>query len=83
MTMIDPVYIRWSLRQITHWKPSVKLNNIYHIHGTRDQVFPYEQILDAKPIIGGDHLMVVKRAKEVSLALEDVLTDKTKRLKTA
>ena len=83
MTMIDPTYIRWSLRQITHWKPSVKLSNIYHIHGTRDQVFPYDQVINVKPIIGGDHLMVVKRAKEVSQALEDVLNEKTKKRKTA
>lgn len=76
MTVINPVYIRWSLRQITHWVPTKKPDHIYHIHGTRDQVFPYEQITDAKAIKGGDHLMVVKRAKDVGEVLNAILNEK-------
>lgn len=76
MTMISPVYIRWSLRQITHWLPTRKLDNIYHIHGTRDQVFPFEQIINARAIKGGDHLMVIKRTKEVNEILNAVLEEK-------
>lgn len=79
MTVVNPVYIRWSLRQITHWTPTKKLNNIYHIHGTRDQVFPYEQILNTRTIKGGDHLMIVKRVKDVNEVLESILNEKTKK----
>lgn len=76
MTMINPVYIRWSLRQITHWVPTKKLEKIYHIHGTRDQVFPYEQIIDAKTVKGGDHLMIIKRTKEINEILNTILAEK-------
>lgn len=76
MTVVDPIYIRWALRQITHWIPTKKIENMYHIHGTRDQVFPYEQITDAKTVKGGDHLMVVKRAKDVSEILNVILNIK-------
>lgn len=83
MTMIDPVYIKWSLAQITNWVPATKLKNIYHIHGTKDQVFSYENIIEPKTINGGDHLMVVKRAKDVSIVLGEVLKEKIKKLKSA
>lgn len=83
MTVIDPIYIRWSLRQITHWLPSAKVDNIYHIHGTRDQVFPYEQIIEPRTVVGGDHLMIVKRTKDVNKLLEIILHEKVRKQKIA
>lgn len=75
MTVKDPVYIRWALRQITHWVPTVKLFNVYHIHGTKDQVFPYEQIVNPITIKGGDHLMIVKRSGQINKILNDLITN--------
>ena len=73
MTVTDPIYIKWALHQITHWKPKRKLSSLYHIHGTKDQIFPHEQIINPISIKGGDHLMVIKRAKEISEILKSIM----------
>ncbi len=36
----DPLYTKWSLYQILNWQASSTCPNIYHIHGTKDQMFP-------------------------------------------
>lgn len=76
----NPVYIQWSINQILNWKPSVKCRNIYHIHGTRDHVFPPRYIKDAILIKGGDHLMVIKRGKKISAVLQQIFLGDNKKL---
>lgn len=75
MIYTDPVYLKWSIRQITNWQPVDECKHIYHIHGTKDQIFPYDQISDdVYTIKGGDHLMVMERAHEVSDVISMILT---------
>ncbi|MFV0419443.1 MAG: alpha/beta hydrolase [Dysgonomonas sp.] len=73
MTYVDPIYIKWAMKQITEWKPENKFQYLYHIHGTMDQIFPYEQIRNAFPVENGDHLMVLKKADVVSSILSGIL----------
>ena len=73
MTFLDPVYIKWSIHHITNWVPKQKIKNLYHIHGTKDQIFPFEQIENAYTVIDGDHMMVITRAEEVSKIIRDIL----------
>lgn len=72
MTFIDPVYIKWAIRQITNWVPRNN-KHIYHIHGTDDQIFPYTLLHNVFPIEGGDHLMVMKKADVVSSIISSIL----------
>lgn len=74
VSFTNPVYVQWVVREILNWTPTVVCNNLYHIHGTRDQVFPYKYIKNAIPIKGGDHMMVFKRHTKISHALSKVLT---------
>lgn len=76
MTVTDPVYIRWALENITDWMPDYKTEHLYHIHGTADQIFPYDRIEDVFPVDEGDHLMVVKKADIVSSILDIILLKK-------
>jgi len=73
MTVIDPVYVKWAVKQITEWIPSAPASHLYHIHGTEDQIFPFEHIRNAFPVEGGDHLMVLRKAETVSLILGGIL----------
>jgi hypothetical protein len=73
VTCTSPVYMKWAVYQIANWIPKVACKNLYHIHGIKDQTFPYKQIKDAYTIEGGDHLMVMKKADEVSKILTDIL----------
>lgn len=76
MTYTDPVYIKWAIEQITHWVPDNKSKHLYHIHGTQDQIFPYDRLKNVFPVEGGDHLMVVKKADVVNSLLDSILLRK-------
>ncbi|NDV79757.1 alpha/beta fold hydrolase [Dysgonomonas sp. 511] len=73
MTVTDPRYVKWAVRQITEWIPEANSSNLYHIHGTADQIFPYELIRNAFPVEDGDHLMVARKAQVVSSILNSIL----------
>lgn len=59
-------FFRWAIHQVLHWRQREKLDNLYRIHGTNDHMFPlkHTQPVDYK-VEGGDHFMVIVRAKEV------------------
>jgi len=73
MTVTEPSYVKWAVRQITSWKPTHVTPRLYHIHGTEDQIFDFELIHNAFPVEGGDHLMVIKKADIVNLILGSIL----------
>lgn len=73
MTVTDPTYIKWAIEQITGWIPETTTKHLYHIHGTDDQIFPFKQLKRVFPVEGGDHLMVVKKARNVSYILASIL----------
>lgn len=73
LTVTDPAYMKWAVEQITNWVPKYRTRNLYHIHGTEDQVFPFRNIKDVLPVEGGDHLMLVKKADTVSALLDSIL----------
>ncbi|NDV67603.1 alpha/beta hydrolase [Dysgonomonas sp. 25] len=76
MVHTDPVYVRWAVDQITQWQPESESPNTYHIHGTKDQIFPYKQIKMPYTIEEADHLMPVTHAREVSRYLAEIFAIK-------
>lgn len=76
MLVTNPMYVRWAVYQITNWEPVVECPRIYHIHGTKDQIFPIKQIRDAYIVEGGDHLMLMEYAKDVSCYIRKILLEK-------
>lgn len=69
----DPFYTKWSLFQILNWDSIFRCPNLYHIHGTKDQMFPFKGVKDVYPVEGADHLLVIKKSKEVSRILHEIL----------
>lgn len=76
VTYTSPTYMKWAIHQITTWKPNVTCSNLYHIHGTKDQIFPYKQVENVYTIEDGDHLMVMKKANEVNRVINEILLAK-------
>lgn len=73
MTFINPVYIKWAIEKIVNWVPRNNCKHLYHIHGTEDQIFPYELIKNAFPVEGGDHLMLLKKAEIITIVINGIL----------
>ncbi|HSY61651.1 MAG TPA: alpha/beta hydrolase [Cytophaga sp.] len=69
----DIVFFRWAVSKIIYWHHPVQIKNIYHIHGSTDNIFPIKNITADHTIQSGGHLMVYSAAKEVSSVIKHVL----------
>jgi len=69
----DPEFIRWSLKAIVNWQHEQRLNNLIHIHGSRDHLLPVRYVKADYIIRDGEHLMVMNKADEVNKILYEVL----------
>jgi pimeloyl-ACP methyl ester carboxylesterase len=62
----DFEFCKWAIDAIMTWDMLTSVPNLYHIHGTDDQIFPAKFISNAIFLNGGTHFMIVNRAKEIS-----------------
>ena len=69
----DSVYINWAINKVVNWKNNWQPDNLIHIHGDQDKMFPIKRIKATHIIKGGTHLMIYNRAKEIGEYLEKVL----------
>lgn len=73
-TYRNPYYLQWGIHQVVHWNPGIVLkNNIFHIHGERDIVFPIKYIKNPILVKNGTHLMVIQKHRQVSERINEVL----------
>ena len=66
---IDERFLRWSLGQMLDWQQQEVLPGLVHIHGTSDRVLPLYDRPGLIKVQGGEHLMVMNRADEISAIL--------------
>jgi pimeloyl-ACP methyl ester carboxylesterase len=62
----DPAFTRWAMHAIVTWRNQDVPENIIHIHGSADKLLPYRYVKVQHTIHGGQHVMIMDRAKEVS-----------------
>jgi len=62
----DPDYLKWSINQIVNWKQISYNQDIVHIHGEKDRVFPLKYLEKNKNFIiikGGTHAAILRDNK--------------------
>lgn len=69
----DARFIKWSMNAVLNWKHTGAAQNLVHIHGTKDEIFPLRYTKPTHLISGGRHLMVLNRAAEINQILAAVL----------
>lgn len=69
----DDRLIDWSADKVVSWQGEHQLQNIVHIHGTADAVFPIRNIRPDRIVKGGPHFMVFTHAAEVSDWLNETI----------
>lgn len=69
----DPVFTRWAMDVIVNWRNNVVPKNVIHIHGTADKLLPYRYVKADYSIQGGEHVMVMDRAEELSQLLKQII----------
>jgi pimeloyl-ACP methyl ester carboxylesterase len=69
----DSAFIRWALNAILHWDCKDFSGQYIHIHGTADLILPPRFTRPTHLIPKAGHMMVMTRAREINLILQDVL----------
>jgi len=72
----DKTYLNWSIRNMVCWKRTQPVNDVVHIHGNADMVFPFKYIEDCMVVEGGSHVMLLNKGKEVGAKIEQAILDK-------
>jgi len=63
LSVRDKYYLDWSLDAIVNWKQKEAQENIIHIHGEKDLVFPISKIKNCIPVENGTHAMIIYKYK--------------------
>ncbi len=66
-------FFRWACGQVLFWKHAESHPNTYHIHGSKDTMFPVRRIQPHYLIEGGSHFMVVSEGPKVEAAIREIL----------
>jgi len=69
LSVRDTNYLNWALYNVLNWKPTIIPNNLLHIHGTDDKIFPISNIKNCIPVKKGTHAMIIYKAKTISKIL--------------
>jgi len=69
----DDRFIRWALNAVLDWNNRTIPQPLYHIHGTRDEVFPISLTTPSHIVRKGDHMFMVSRPETVNQFLREVL----------
>tara|TARA_B100001093_G_scaffold340323_1_gene325099 strand:+ start:890 stop:1525 length:636 start_codon:yes stop_codon:yes gene_type:complete len=73
----DPHYLSWAIDKLVRWNQNYTLNNIIHIHGKKDTVFPIKNLKQPFLKIEGGHAAIITNAKWFNSELPKLL-QKTK-----
>lgn len=70
----DIVFMQWAINAIITWKNDSQHHQLYHIHGTKDKIFPSKNIENYIPIENGGHFMIYNKAKEINHIIAQILS---------
>ena len=70
---LDAVYFSWAVHQALNWKNNWYPENIIHIHGEKDKIFPVRKLEPTRVIKDGSHIMILNKADELSRFINSVL----------
>lgn len=69
----DPHFLKWAIHRVVIWNNEKIPENLCHVHGTSDRIFPISFVDADLQIEKGGHLMIMNRASQISALISDVL----------
>ena len=63
LSITDKRYLDWAIKQVVSWGQEQSDPNLVHIHGSKDLIFPIENITDSIVVKEGTHIMILNRYK--------------------
>jgi|SRR5690625_77957 len=62
----DEKYLAWAIKNMLEWDRAEADPEVYHIHGTNDEVFPIRYIDNCRKIKKGTHAMILQMTPSVT-----------------
>lgn len=69
----DPIFLKWAINEIIHWKNKFIPDHVIHIHGTKDHIIPIKNLSPTYSIQDAGHFMTMTHAHEIELLLNNIL----------
>lgn len=69
-------YLDWAIAHMVNWKRTEIDEEVVHIHGDEDLIFPFKNILnkeDCFVLEGGTHIMLLNKGAEVTKTLRQII----------
>lgn len=66
-------FMKWAIHQVVMWKNELIPNNIYHIHGESDRIFPLRFVDEDFRVQKGGHFMVMNQAECISNLIQRII----------
>lgn len=70
----DNRFIRWGLNAVLEWQNEVVPQPLFHLHGTKDEVFPFHRTTPTHGIPKGGHMFLMSRPDTVNRILAEILS---------
>lgn len=74
LSVRNKLYMEWAIYNVLHWRQDTPIDNLTHIHGLEDNVFPIKYLKEYIPIKKGTHVMILMKAKTISQIICNTLT---------
>lgn len=71
----DKRYLDWAVEQVILWERTVADENVIHIHGDDDDVFPIKYIRNCIVVKGGTHVMILSKYKWLNENLPKIILE--------
>lgn len=66
-------YLDWAFKNVILWENKNPVENVYHLHGTKDHIFPAKRIKNAAFLENGTHVMVLVNARWINKKILEIL----------
>jgi hypothetical protein len=78
LSVRDIRYLNWAVEQVILWDRTVVDENVIHIHGDMDDVFPIKNIKNCVAVKGGTHVMILNKYKWLNENLPSIILETKK-----
>ncbi|MCV9934196.1 alpha/beta hydrolase [Flavobacterium sp. LS1R47] len=75
LSVRDIRYLDWAVEQVILWDRTKIDENVIHIHGDQDEVFPIKYIANCKVVKGGTHIMILNKFKWLNENLPKIILE--------
>ena len=73
LSITDTRYLDWAIEKMVCWERPEPYPGVVHIHGDKDEIFPFRYIDGCIKVPGGTHVMIINRFRWFNEHLENII----------